>query len=122
MRASSDHRLSVSISVAAHTPPPARVRRAAPRLGIQPACEMLLPRLPTCKTASSSSASSAFDMHTSPSVEPESRRLLRDCSEDRGKRTVVMSSECVDVCFLSGAAGYRGSLSSPSAQGNLNDE
>ena len=70
-RTSSDHTLNVSMSVAAHTPD---VRAPALRLGIQPACEMLLPRLPTYTTASSSSCSPAFDMHTSPSVEPESRR------------------------------------------------
>ena len=103
-RASSDHRLNVSISVAAHTP--FRVPLPAP---IQPACEMLLPRLPTCITASSSSGSSAFDTHTSPSVDPDSKRL-RDRSEDREKFTVVMSSEWVEVCFLSGAEGCRGSL------------
>ena len=67
-RASSDHTLNVSISVAAHTP--FRVPLPAP---IQPACEMLLPRLPTCKTASSSSDSFAFDIHTSPSVDPDSK-------------------------------------------------
>lgn len=98
-RASSDHKLNVSISVAAHTP--VRVPLSAP---IQPACEMLLPRLPTCTTASSSSDSSAFDIHTSPSVDPDSTRL-RDRSEDREKLTVVMSSECVEVCFLRGAEG-----------------
>lgn len=65
LRASSDHTLNVSISVAAHTP-------LWP--GIQPACETLLPTLPTYTTASSSSGSSSFDMHTSPSVDPESRR------------------------------------------------
>ena len=103
-RASSDHKLNVSISVAAHTP--FRVPLPAP---VQPACEMLLPRLPTCNTASSSSDSSAFDIHTSPSVDPDSKRL-RDRSEDREKLTVVMSSEWVEVCFLSGAEGCRGSL------------
>jgi hypothetical protein len=103
-RTSSDHKLKVSISVAAHTP--FRMPLPAP---IQPACEMLLPRLPTCNTASSSSDSFAFDIHTSPSVDPESKRL-RDRSEDRQKLTVVMSSEWVDVCFLSGAEGCRGSL------------
>ena len=103
-RASSDHKLNVSISVAAHTP--FRVPLLAP---IQPACEMLLPKLPTCNTASSSSGSSVFDMHTSPSVDPDNKRL-RDRSEDREKLTVVMSSEWVEVCFLSGAEGCRGSL------------
>lgn len=98
-RASSDHKLNVSISVAAHTP--FRVPVPAP---IQPACEMLLPRLPTCSTASSSSDSSAFDIHTRPSVDPDSKRL-RDRSEDREKFTVVMSSEWVEVCFLRGAEG-----------------
>ena len=103
-RASSDHKLNVSISVAAHTP--FRVPLPAP---IQPVCEMLLPRLPTCNTASSSSDSSTFDIHTSPSVDPDSKRL-RDRSGDREKFTVVMSSEWVEVCFLSGAEGCRGSL------------
>jgi hypothetical protein len=98
-RASSDHKLNVSISVAAHTP--FRVPVPAP---IQPACEMLLPKLPTCNTASSSSSSSAFDIHTSPSVDPDSKRL-RDRPEDREKLTVVTSSEWVEVCFLRGAAG-----------------
>ena len=106
LRASSDHRLNVSISLAAHTP----VRAPRWRHGTQPACAMLLPRLPTYVTASSSSSSSALEMHTSPSVDPESRFRCR--SEDREKFTVVMSSECVDVCFLSGAAGFRGSLKS----------
>ncbi len=109
VRTSSDHRLNVSISVAAH----------APIRGIQPACAMLLPRLPTYTTASSSSASSAFDMHTSPSVDAESR-TSRGRSGDREKCTEVTSSECVDVCFLSGAAACRGSLESlapRSAQG-----
>jgi hypothetical protein len=105
-RTSSDHRLKVSISVAAHTP----IRAVAARRGIQPACAMLLPRLPTYITASSSSSSSAFDMHTSPSVDPESKSRGR--SEDREKCKDVMSSECVEVCFLSGAAGCRGSLES----------
>ena len=105
---SSDHTLNVSISVAAHTP-------ALQRLGIQPVCEMLLPKLPTYITASSSSCSFAFDMHTSPSVDPESRRSCERSSlaaeeEDCEKCTEVMSSEWVDVCFLSGAAGCRGSL------------
>ena len=115
MRTSSDHTLNVSISVAAHTP----VVRAPPWLGIQPVCEILLPRLPTYTTASSSSCSFAFDMHTSPSVDPESRRWRERSSaeeeaeakaKDREKFTEVMSSEWVDVCFLSGAAGCRGSL------------
>lgn len=106
LRASSDHKLNVSISVAAQTP----VRVVSARRGIQPACAMLLPRLPTYITASSSSDSSAFDMHTSPSVDPESRSRGR--SGDREKCTEVMSSEWVDVCFLSGAAGCRGSLES----------
>ena len=79
---------------------------------------MLLPRLPTYTTASSSSCSFAFEMHTSPSVDPESRRWRERSSpesaeEDREKCTEVMSSEWVDVCFLSGAAGCRGSLQSP---------
>ena len=108
---SSDHTLNVSISVAAHTP-------ALQRLGIQPVCEMLLPKLPTYITASSSSCSFASDMHTSPSVDPESRRRCERSSAeeeegedpDREKCTEVMSSEWVDVCFLSGAAGCRGSL------------
>ena len=104
LRASSDHRLNVSISLAAHTP----VRAPRWRYGTQPACAMLLPRLPTYITASSSSDSSALDMQTSPSVEPESRSRCR--SEVREKFTAVMSSEWVDVCFLSGAAGCRGSL------------
>jgi hypothetical protein len=103
-RASSDHKLNVSISLAAHTP--FRVPLPPP---IQPVCEILLPRLPTCNTASSSSDSSAFDIDTSPSVDPDSRRL-RDRSEDREKLTAVMSSEWVEVCFLSGAEGCRGSL------------
>lgn len=103
-RASSDNKLNVSISVAAHTP--FRVPLPAP---IQPACEILLPRLPTCNTASSSSDSSAFEIHTSPSVDPDSKRL-RDRPEDRENLTVVMSSEWVEVCFLSGAEGCRGSL------------
>ena len=104
LRASSDHRLNVSISLAAHTP----VRAPRWRHGTQPACAMLLPRFPTYITASSSSDSSALDMHTSPSVDPESRSRCR--SEVREKFTAVMSSEWVDVCFLSGAAGCRGSL------------
>ena len=104
LRASSDHRLNVSISLAAHTP----VRVPRWWHGLQPACAMLLPRLPTYITASSSSASSALDMHTSPSVDPESRSRCRP--EVREKFTLVMSSECVDVCFLSGTAGCRGSL------------
>jgi hypothetical protein len=113
---SSDHTLNVSISVAAHTPDD--VRAAPPRLGIQPVCEMLLPKLPTYTTASSSSCSFAFEMHTSPSVDPESKRWRERSSsesaeEDREKCTEVMSSEWVDVCFLSGAAGCRGSLQSP---------
>jgi hypothetical protein len=106
LRASSDHKLNVSISVAAQTP--ARVVSA--RRGIQPACAMLLPRLPTYITASSSSSSSALDMQTRPSVDPESRSRSR--SGDREKCKAVMSSEWVDVCFLSGAAGCRGSLES----------
>jgi len=87
---SSDHRLNVSISVAAHTP---GLVRTAPRVGIQPACEMLLPRLPTYTTASSSSSSPGFDMHTSPSVDPESKRSRDGSEEDREKCTEVMSSE-----------------------------
>jgi hypothetical protein len=75
LRTSSDHTLNVSISVAAHTPDDDDVRAAPPpRFGIQPVCEMLLPRLPTYTTASSSSCSFASEMHTSPSVDPESRR------------------------------------------------
>ena len=112
VRTSSDHTLNVSISVAAHTP--VVVRAPARRLGIQPVCEILLPKLPTYTTASSSSCSSAFDMHTSPSVDPESRRRGARSSaveeEGREKCTEVMSSEWVDVCFLSGATGCRGSL------------
>jgi len=104
LRASSDHRLNVSISLAAHAP----VRVPRWRHGTQPACAMLLPRLPTYITASSSSDSSALDMHTSPSVDAESRSRCR--SEVREKFTVVMSSECVDVCILSGVEGCRGSL------------
>jgi hypothetical protein len=79
---------------------------------------MLLPRLPTYTTASSSSSSPGFDMHTSPSVDPESKRSRDGSEEDREKCTEVMSSEWVEVCFLSGAAGCRGSLESrSSAQG-----
>lgn len=75
LRTSFDHTLNVSISVAAHTPSDDDDRVPAPWLGIiQPVCEMLLPKLPTYSTASSSSCSFAFDMHTSPSVDPESRR------------------------------------------------
>jgi hypothetical protein len=50
-------------------------------------------------------------MHTSPSVDAESR-TSRGRSEGREKCTEVTSSECVDVCFLSGAAACRGSLES----------
>ena len=97
---SSDQVLKVSISLAAQT-------FGCDGEGIQPAWEMLHPQLPTCKPASSSSSWSAFDVHSKPSDEADSRM----CSEVFGVNcTVVISSECVELCTLTGATGWRGSL------------
>lgn len=59
--------LKVSISLAAQTD--AEIDPDSPC--IQPVCETLHPQFPIWMTASSSSSSSAFDVLTSPSVDPD---------------------------------------------------
>lgn len=79
----------------------------------QPACAMLQPKLPTCRPASSSSASSAFDVHSRPSEDADSRMFPGDGADDAAglkKCRAVMSSEWVDEWTRRGAAGLRGSL------------
>lgn len=93
------HKLTVSMSLLAH----ARAPWAPP---IQPALEILHPQLPTDKPASSSSLSAGLEVHNKPSVDAERRT---SSEPKREKRTVVMSSEWVSLCFRSGATGLRGS-------------
>lgn len=75
-------------------------------LSIHPALEMLHPQLPTLIVASSSSSSSAFDVHRRPSEDPE-RITLQFVSGSRvgPNDSVVMSSECVESWLRSGVLG-----------------
>lgn len=99
-----DQQLNVSISLAAHM-------RVPCALHIHPPCEILQPQFPTWSTASSSSASRAFEVLTSPSDEVDSSTLLGSdvCSLFK-KCTAVISSEWVEPWERSRAAGFRGSL------------
>ena len=73
---------------------------------VHPAFEMLQPQLPMLIVASSSSSSSAFDVHRSPSDDPE-RITLQFVSASRvgAKDSVVISSECVESWLRSGVVG-----------------
>lgn len=77
---------------------------------LQPALDTEQFQLPVCPTASSSLSSNAFDIDKSPSADPESRMLGLEGWNARR----LMSSECVEVCILMGAEGFRWSLSRPS--------
>ena len=98
--------LKVSISLAAQTE--ADIDPDCPC--IQPVCATLHPQLLTRITASSSSSSSAFDVLTSPSVDPD-RIIFWFVSFLVGAYDkVVISSEWVDPWVRKGVAGCRGSL------------
>ena len=98
--------LKVSISLAAQTD--ADIDPDSPC--IQPVCETLHPQFPTWMIASSSSSSSAFDVLTSPSVDPDRIIFWFDSSLVGAYDKVVISSEWVDPCVRTGVAGCRGSL------------
>lgn len=103
--------MNVSISVAAQMPAWGVSTSMEDPGWIQPACEMLDPRLPTWTIASSSSSSSTYEVHSRPSVDPERRIFRPDVWSLSGRKdTVVMSSECVELCSRIGIAGCRGSL------------
>lgn len=100
---SSDQRLNVSMSLAAHTPND----DTSALEQYQPAWEMLVFHERTCSIASSSSFSVASEMARRPSDEPERTR-----GDDTvgWNDNVVMSSEWVEACSYRGALGWRGSL------------
>lgn len=104
---SSVQQLNVSISLAAHAWAPAET-------DIQPACDTLQPQLLTCKTASSSSSSSAFDVLMRPSDEADSK-ILDEGVDDLRNSSAVISSEWVEPWVRIGADGCRGSQYSRSA-------
>ena len=81
--------------------------------GIQPAWATLQPQLATWRTDSSSSASEGSEVAMRPSEEAE-RRI----GDGAGRKCrTVMSSEWVEACVRSGAAGWRGSLWGVSCRG-----
>ena len=84
--------LKVSISLAAQTE--ADIDSDCPY--IQPVCETLHPQFPTRITASSSSSSSAFDVLTSPSVDPDRIMFCFVSLLVGAYDNVVISSEWVD--------------------------
>ena len=77
---------------------------------IQPVCEMLHPQFPSWMTASSLSSSSAFDVLTSPSEDPDRIILWLGSSLEGAYDKVVVLSEWVGPWIRRGVVGCRGSL------------